>query len=149
MAKDITSSEIISYTGCIIIGLVGVYFSYQMMTHDMLVGLVPFATSTLLVVFAGLSFRSKHIANPENAIQDGDAPRSLWKAPIIMVALVTFLFLIDILGFMLDTAVLILVVLTTSGVRKFSTIAITLVAVLAIAFLFQQMLGIELPRGLI
>jgi hypothetical protein len=50
---------------------------------------------------------------------------------------------------MLDTAVLILAVLLTSGVRKISTIAFVSISVLGIAFLFQQILGIELPRGLL
>jgi hypothetical protein len=64
-----------------------------------------------------------------------------------MVALVVYLVLIDTLGFMLDTAALVLVVMTVSGVRKISTIGITLAAVLGIAFVFQRALGIELPRG--
>jgi putative tricarboxylic transport membrane protein len=149
MGRNITGSELISYSGCIIIGLVGIFYGYQMMQDDALVGLVPLATSTLLVLFASLSFRAKHIPSPENAVHEGDAPRSVWIAPIVMVALILFLFLINILGFMLDTAVLILVIMTTSGVRKVTTIAFTLIAVLGIAFLFQQILGIELPRGMI
>lgn len=147
--REVTSAEVISYSGCIIIGLVGMFYGYQMLQDDVLVGLVPFTTSALLVIFAGLSFRAERVATPENAVHDGDAPRSPWIAPIVMVALVLFLFLINILGFMLDTTVLILVVMTTSGVRKLTTIAITLAAVLGIAFLFQQILGIELPRGMI
>jgi hypothetical protein len=140
--RTITVPEIISYTGCIVIGLVGMFYGYQMMRDDVLVGLVPLATSSLLVVFAGLSFQAEHVPSPENTVHEGDAARSLWIAPLIMVALVAFLFL-------LDTAVLIVVVMTTSGVRKISTIAITLVAVLGIAFLFQQILGIELPQGML
>ena len=147
--RSITGPEIISYTGCIVIGLVGMFYSYQMLRSDVLVGLVPLATSSLLVVFAGLSFRAEHVPSPENTVHEGGAARSLWIAPLIMVALVVFLFLIDILGFMLDTAVLIVIVMTTSGVRKISTIVITLVAVLGIAFLFQQILGIELPQGML
>jgi hypothetical protein len=147
--RTITGPEIISYTGCIVIGLVGMFYGYQMTRDDFLVGLVPLTTSTLLVVFGALSFRAEHVPSPENTVHEGDAARSLWIAPIIMVALVAFLFLINILGFMLDTAFLILVVMTTSGVRKISTIATTLVTVLGIAFLFQQILGIELPRGML
>jgi hypothetical protein len=148
-SRTITGPEILSYTGCICIGLVGMFYGYQMARDDFLVGLVPLATSTLLVVFGGLSFRAEHVPSPENTVHDGDATRSLWIAPIIMAALVAFLFLINIVGFMLDTAALILVVMTTSGVRKINTIVITLVAVLGIAFLFQQILGIELPRGML
>ena len=131
------------------IGLIGMFYGYQMMRDDFLVGLVPLATSTLLVVFGGLSFGAKHVPSPENTVHEGDAARSLWIAPIIMVALVVYLFLINVVGFMLDTAVLILAVLLTSGVRKISTIAFVSISVLGIAFLFQQILGIELPRGLL
>jgi Tripartite tricarboxylate transporter TctB family len=148
MTARITASELISYCGCILIGLVGMFFGYQMMHDDVLVGLVPLAASSFLVLFAGLSFRTERVASPENAVHEGDAARNPWIAPTIMVALVVYLVLIDTIGFMLDTAALVLVVMTVSGVRKVSTIALTLAAVLGIAFVFQRALGIELPRGL-
>ncbi len=148
MTARISVSEWISYSGCLLIGLVGIFYGYQMMRDDVLVGLVPLAASSFLVLFAGLSFRAERVASPENAVHDGGSPRSLWIAPTIMVALVVYLVLINTLGFMLDTAALVLVVMTVSGVRRISTIALTLAAVLGIAFLFQRALGIELPRGL-
>jgi len=147
MTARFTASELISYGGCILIGLVGIFYGYQMMRDDVLVGLVPLAASSFLTLFAVLSFRAERVASPENAVHDGDAPRNPWIAPSIMVALVVYLVLIDTLGFMLDTAALVLVVMTVSGVRKISTIGITLAAVLGIAFVFQRALGIELPRG--
>jgi hypothetical protein len=66
-----------------------------------------------------------------------------------MVLLVIYLLAIDVVGFDLDTSALIVLVFLVSGVRRPWTIAVTLAVLLAVAFLFQNILGIELPRGVL
>ena len=53
------------------------FYSYQMMRDDFLVGLVPLAASSFLVLFAGLSFGAERVASPENAVHDGCESRHL------------------------------------------------------------------------
>jgi hypothetical protein len=147
MSRTLSVAEWISYAGCVALASVGLIYGYWMMQDDTLVGLVPVASSALLLLFSLLSIRARPVASPENPPHDADAPRSTWTAPIIMAALIGYLILINVLGFMLDTGLLIVVVMLAAGVRNIATIAITLAALLGVGFMFQQLLGIELPRG--
>lgn len=147
MAKSLTFADIVSIGGCIIIGLVGAYFGYLMLRDDLLVGLVPVVSSLLLIVFGGLALFAKAVASPEN-LNHGDVPVRRWTAPAVMVLLLLYLLAIDVIGFMADTAALVVLVLLASGIRRWLTIAVTLTVLLAVGLLFQDVLGIELPRGM-
>jgi hypothetical protein len=147
MVKSLTFADVVSIGGCIVIGLIGAYFGYLMLHDDPLVGLVPVASSSLLILFGGLSLRAKPVVSPENT-NHGDAPVRKWSAPTVMVLLVLYLLLVDVVGFMMDTAALIVLVLLASGIRRWATIVATLTVLLAVGFLFQNILGIELPRGM-
>jgi hypothetical protein len=125
----------------------GAWFGYQMLRDDFLVGLVPVVSSGLLAVFGALSLGAADETTPESLSHAG-APVRRWTTLIVMGLLVLYLLLLNIIGFIADTAALILFALIASGVRRPLTIALTLVVLLGIGFLFQDILGIELPRGM-
>lgn len=146
MTKTLSIATVVSVGGLISIGLVGASFGYLMLRENLLVGLVPFASSILLVGFGGLSL----IAKDREAVDVSEAiesPARRWATPVVMVLLVIYLLAIDVVGFDLDTTALIILVFLTSGVRRPLTIGLTLAVLLAVAFLFQSVLGIELPKG--
>jgi len=145
MTKGLSLSTAVSVAGLILIGLIGGYFGYAMFREDLLVGLVPIVSSILLMVFSSLSLFAKDAHMSEASEQ----PFRRWAAPAVMVLLVIYLLAIDVVGFDLDTSALIVLVFLVSGVRRPWTIAVTLAVLLAVAFLFQNILGIELPRGVL
>ena len=146
MTKGLSLPTALSVAGLMLIGLIGGYFGYALVREDLLVGLVPIVSSVLLVVFGSLSLFAKdaHIAEMSEASEE---PFRRWAAPAVMVLLVIYLLAIDVVGFDVDTGALIVLVFLASGVRRPWTIAVTLAVLLAVAFLFQSILGIELPRG--
>jgi len=148
MTKGLSLPAAISVAGLIAIGLIGAYFGYVMLREDVLVGLVPVVSSVLLVIFGTLSLFAKD-AQVAEMPEVSEEPFRRWAAPAVMAFLVIYLLAVDFVGFDLDTAALIILIFLASGVRRPLTIALTLAVLLAVAFLFQSILGIELPRGVL
>lgn len=147
MTKRVGIAESISIGGLILIGLIGTYFGYLMLRQNFLVGLVPVVSSILLVMFGGLSLRANDMQNSEIA-GSVEKPSRRSTAPMVMILLIVYLLVIDFVGFNLDAAALIVLVLVAAGVRRPTTFFFTLVTLLAVGVLFQNILGIDLPKGM-
>lgn len=146
MMNRLNLATAIAIAGLISSGLIGTVFGYDMLRENFLVGLVPIVSSILLVIFGSLSLFVKDAQIADRAIVIEEPSRS-WAAPTVMVLLVIYLLVVDFVGFDLDTAALVVFVFLAAGVRRPLTIGSTLAVLLAVAFLFQTILGIELPRG--
>ncbi len=146
MMKGLSMATVISVVGLISIGLIGTIYGYDMLRDNFLVGLVPIVSSVLLVIFGSLSLFVKDAQIADRA-EVNEEPFRSWAAPAVMLLLIIYLLAVDLVGFDLDTAALILFVFLAAGVRRPVTIGLTLAVLFAVAFLFQSILGIELPRG--
>ncbi len=138
---------IVAVAGCAAIGLLGLVAGWPLFRDDPLVGLVPVLSSGFLVLFAALSLRGDRTPSPENLGRSEDHAVRPWTAPMVMVALIAYPPLLNVLGFTLDTGLLIVAALLAAGVRNPVIMGVTLAALLGVGAVFERVLGIDLPHG--
>jgi len=109
-------------------------------------GFFPFVAGVILVVLCVILLLRAFSGRGEGADPFGE----LWRPAILAIGLFTYSLLLDSMGYIIATIILSLVVLRVLDTKTWlKLVAISLILSIGTYFLFDRLLDVPLPRGIL
>jgi len=109
-------------------------------------GFFPFVAGVILVVLCVILLLRAFSGRGEGADPFGE----LWRPAILAIGLFTYSLLLDSMGYIITTIILSLVVLRVLDTKTWlKLVAISLILSIGTYFLFDRLLDVPLPRGIL
>ena len=114
-------------------------------------GLFPNLLAILFIVFGGvLVFKArKPTSLPEGSPEVPAAPKRIFNAFFVLAIIVIFVAVVNIVGFLITSAVLLFVLMKRLGVTILKSAIASLVITLFINLMFSKILRVPLPSGIL
>ena len=112
-------------------------------------GLMPFLVGILLFVASAYLLASSFLRRQEEINREGQSHVQLWKVSLAVISLVAYALLVEKLGFLITTTLLLMVLLKGMGTKKWITVVMVSVLTSLITYFAFTYLRLRLPMGIL
>jgi putative tricarboxylic transport membrane protein len=114
-------------------------------------GFMPFYVSLLLLIVSVGHLIACVMAKAERGeiVQGGGAQIALWKIPVVVISLTVYGLIMEDLGFLISTFILVLILFKTAGMRRWSFTLLSAILTVLITYVVFTGLGLNFPKGIL